>query len=264
MAPLAAALLIFPAAGTLSAGPGAPGDATPAPAGLHDPFDAILRDHVRDGAVDYRGLKSDEGRLDDYLAALADVEPRALGREERIAFWIDAYNAFTLKLILARYPGIGSIKEIPRGERWKARRWRVDGREYSLDEIEHEILRKMDEPRIHFAIVCASLSCPDLRSEAYVPERLDAQLTAAVRDFLADPEKGLRFGDEPGRLWGTNHVLRLSSIFDWFEEDFERASGSVIDFVLPYAPEAAAAYIRAHRDELRVADLDYDWSLNGR
>ena len=237
-------------------------EAVPA-AGVHAPFDALLRDFVHDGRVDYRGMKGDEARLDGYLQALAAVDPGALGREARIAFWINAYNAFTLRLILDHYPGIGSIKEIPRGDRWKARRWRVNGRDYSLDEIEHQILRKAGEPRMHFAIVCASFSCPDLRDGAYDADRLDAQLTEAVRGFLANPAKGLSFGDEPGRLYGTNHVLRVSSIFDWFEGDFEAAAGSVVDFILPYAPEDSARYIRAHRDAIQVSHLDYDWSLNG-
>jgi hypothetical protein len=233
------------------------------PSTLHDPFDALLKKHVRDGVVDYRGLKSDERLLDGYLDHLGSADPESLGRDGRLTFWINAYNAFTLKLILNRYPGIESIKEIPRGDRWKARIWSVNGQKHSLDEIEHDILRKMNEPRIHFAIVCASFSCPNLRSEAYTAERLDEQLASSARDFLSDPEKGLRYGEERGLIWGTKYVLRISAIFDWFEEDFEATAGSVLDFILDYAPDGAAQFIRAHRNEMKVEHLDYDWSLNG-
>lgn len=230
--------------------------------GLHDGFDALLRAHARDGAVDYAGLKRDEARLDAYLVGLGDTDVDRLDRAERMAFWINAYNALTIKLILRRYPGIRSIKDIPR--RWDLADWRVGGRSYSLNEIEHGILRKMGDPRIHFAIVCASKSCPDLAAEAYRPEQLDAQLTTAARRFLADPSKGLSVGMERDWLGRTRPTLRLSPIFAWFEGDFTTAAGRVVDFVLREAPEAARTFIRNHRSDLRVAYLDYDWSLNGR
>jgi hypothetical protein len=231
---------------------------------LHGPFDTILKEYVDEGIVDYAGLKKNEADLDRYLKALDLANPSVLDRNGRLAFWINAYNAFTLKLILNHYPGIGSIKEISSGKRWKARVWSVNGEFYSLDDIEHKILRKLDEPRIHFAIVCASYSCPDLRSEAYLPDRLEEQLEDASHRFLADINKGLHFVEEEGVIWGTNYNLYLSSIFDWFEEDFEKASVSVVDFVLLYAPDKAKEFIRIHRDELNVRHLDYDWRLNGR
>jgi len=230
---------------------------------MHTRFDAILREYVNDGVVDYKGLKLDEGLLDQYLVELDSADPSSMDRAERLAFWINAYNAFTLKLILNYYPGIESIKDIPSSKRWNASIWSVDGEMKSLDQIEHKILRKMDEPRIHFAIVCASISCPDLLSRAYLPESLDEQLDEAAGGFLKDSTKGAQAVKEEGALWGTNHTLYLSSIFDWFEGDFEKASGSVVDFVLPYLPETMKGYVDAHRDELRTKSLDYDWRLNG-
>ena len=216
----------------------------------------LLRIHVRDGVVDYAGLSADERRLDDYLHALARTDPNSLSRNEEIAFWINAYNAFTLKLILNHSPGIASIKEIRRSERWKGKLWRVGDRTYSHDGIEHDILRKMDEPRIHFALVCAALSCPDLRGEPYAAKQLEAQLDDQVRRFLADERKGMRIDEEAGEV-------RLSKIFDWFGGDFESEAPSVLDYVLPFAPDEARRWIEANRNDLKVEHLPYDWELNG-
>lgn len=257
----------------LSAGPAPPAGAAdpcaaeralpPDATGLHAPFDALLQASAGDGGVDYRCLKQHEAQLDRYLAALAETDPEALPRAERLALWINAYNAFTIKLVLGRYPAIKSIKEIPR--RWDRHVSAVGGRRYSLDEIEHEILRKQfQEPRIHFAIACASKSCPDLLPEAYTADRLEEQLTRAARRFLADPNKGFRTErEEKGRGAYRNNVY-LSSIFKWFRKDFESAGGSVIDFIAPYVPSEAAAFLTEHGDDLSIRFLRYDWSLNGR
>ena len=232
-----------------------------AAAGLHAPFDALLKEFVRDGLVDYAGLAKDTSDLDEYVAALGRVKPGELSRPEVVAFWINAYNAFTLRLILDHHPKIDSIKDISRGDRWKAERWRVDGKRYSLDQIEHEILRPMGDARVHFALVCAALSCPNLAPEAYVAERLDEQLDRQGRVFLQDSKKGLRTYVDEGWFSDTP-TLELSAIFDWFEEDFEEHSGSLVDFVLPYASERDAAFIRKHRADLDVDHFDYDWALN--
>jgi hypothetical protein len=235
-----------------------------ASASIHAEFDAILRDHVSEGVVDYRELKVNEGSLDSYLSVLESINPSILDRNGRLAFWINAYNAYTLKLILNHYPRIESIKDIPSSKRWKARQWSVDGKLYSLDDIEHKILRKMNEPRIHFAIVCASYSCPDLRNEAYDAGRLDEQLEDATRNFLNNSDKGLLISEEEGVIWGTNYTLYLSAIFRWFGEDFEAAAGSVVDYIVPYVSDDTRDFILSHRDELKVKHLDYDWNLNGR
>ena len=209
------------------------------PAGLHAPFDELLGKYVTDGRVDYKGFKESEKELDVYLETLGKTDPSSLKKNEKLAFLINAYNAFTVKLILEHYPGIKSIKDISGSRRWADRRWVMGGKKYSLDTIEHEILRKeFKEPRIHFAVNCASRSCPDLLSEAYVASRIGEQLDRAAREFLARPEKGFSFKSEPGFFYGTNHYVYLSSIFKWFGEDFEDGKKTVLDFIAPHlAPE---------------------------
>ena len=236
--------------------------ARPAVTGLHATFDALLRAHVRDGVVDYRGLVSQREELSEYLAALAEASLSQATRQETLAFWINAYNAFTLELIVERYGTIDSIKDIASSRRWTDERWRAAGRKLSLDQIEHEILRKMGEPRIHFTIVCASKSCPDLRAEAYVAERLEEQLDDATKGFLSDRRKGLRTATESGFFGGQDFNVYLSRIFDWFEDDFEKGGGSVLRFVEQHAPYDAQTYMREHADDLDVEWLDYDWTLN--
>ena len=122
----------------------------------------------------------------------------------------------------------------------------------------------MGDARIHFALVCASKSCPDLLSEAFLPSRIDEQLQAAGVNFLADTFKGLKTQTEDGWFGSKDHNVYVSKIFSWFDDDFERDAGSVVDFLLRFAPDDAKAYIRKHRDDLDVEHFDYDWTLNGR
>ncbi len=227
-------------------------------AGIHAAFDALVHAFVRNGAVDYRCFQTHEAVLDAYLATLDRTDPNALSRDAALALWINAYNAFTIKLILSRYPRIGSIKDIPR--RWDRQDWVVGGRRRSLNDIEHKILRReFVEPRIHFAIVCASASCPKLASEAYVAGRLDEQLNRAARDFLSDPSRGVRVerGSDEGRA-----RVYLSAIFKWFREDFEARASSLIDFILPYLPPQDRAVLKRRRNDVSIRFLPYDWSLN--
>jgi len=231
-------------------------------AGIHAPFDGLLRAFVHDGVVDYGCFQVHERQLDDYLRALADVDLGELSRGEQLALWINAYNAFTIKLILSRYPKIASIKEIPR--RWDQEDWTVGGRKYSLDKIENEILRKQfHEPRIHFAIVCASKSCPDLAPEAYLDTRLDEQLDRAARRFVADPGKGSKVARGTSPLGRSVDKLYLSSIFKWFRADFER-EGSLVDFVMPYLTGDERFLVEEANGDPPIAFLDYDWTLNGK
>lgn len=262
--PLPALALALGLASEASSAPPAGVACRPAPvpgAGLHAPFDALLRAHVRDGAVAYACLAEDAPRLDAYLASLAAVDPTTLSRPGKLAFWLNAYNAWTLRLVLDHYPGLGSIKTLP--DPWGRPLARLGGRTYSLDELEHGILRKQfDEPRVHFALVCASRSCPDLPAEAFDPDRLEAQLEAAARRFFADPAKGLRVAVEPGKVWGETPTLHLSSILDWYGSDFTRRGGTLLAALEPWFPPAARAFAEAHRGRLRVAFMDYDWGLN--
>lgn len=234
----------------------------------HAAWTAILNRHVRGGTVDYAGLR--RSGLRDLSAYLRSLESVCRGhfdtwtRDEKLAFWINAYNAYTVKLVLDHYPlrSIRSIGLLPgaafREDFIPLRALR--GRDLSLEDIGHQILRRQfREPRIHFAIVCASKSCPALRSEAYRARDLEAQLDDAARSFVRDATKN--------RFDAGSRTLRLSAIFDWFHEDFERSAGTVQAFVARHADDEMASAIRAgseRSERVRVEFLDYDWSLNGR
>ncbi len=225
----------------------------------HGAFDKLLGETVKDGRVDYAAIKKHKARLDAYLATLADAKPERLSKDGALAFWINAYNAFTLKLIINHYPGVKSITDIP--DAWKKKDWRVAKLERSLDEIEHQIIRKQfAEPRIHFALVCASISCPGLSRKAYTAENLKAQLDRETRRFLKDTSKGAKVVLREGRP----PVLELSLVFKWFKDDFRKSAGSVLEFVLLYLPAEAGESLRAQKNEVRIQFLDYDWRLNKR
>jgi hypothetical protein len=237
-------------------------EALPLAADLHRPFSLLLQHHVEAGVVDYAALKGETDDLDRYLDTLAAVDLSGADREHKLAFYINAYNACTLRLIVRHFPEVKSIRDLRRP--WKTREWDLAGVTLSLDDIEHKVLRaELAEPRIHFAIVCASISCPKLASRAYAAEDIDAELALATDAFIRSPEnvqveiRGGLFGDRP--------VLRLSKIFDWFSEDFVAApGGSVVDFIRAHATPEVEAFIDAHRQRLKVDHLAYDWHLNGK
>jgi hypothetical protein len=186
------------------------------------------------------------------------AEYDAWTREQKLAYWINVYNAFTVRLVVDHYPlrSIRSIGVLPGSAFRKSfiPMKSLRGRKLSLDDVEHEILRReFDEPRIHFAIVCASLSCPVLRGEAYRARELDSQLDHAAREFVRDPRRN-RFDAGAG-------IFHASAIFKWFREDFERG-GSLRSFLSSYTDRAAAAALR--NGDARIEYLDYDWSLNAR
>ena len=176
-------------------------------------------------------------------------------REQQIAFWVNAYNILAIDLVAAHYP-VASIRDIGSLLRpvWKRPAGTVGGRNVTLDEIEHGIVRPFGDPRTHAVVVCASTSCPALPREPLTAARLDAQLDAAVRAWLADRDKGMRID----RAAQTVH---LSKIFDWFEEDFAKAGG-VVAFAIRYAPEADRDWLRAHAATARIDYFDYDWAVN--
>ncbi len=223
----------------------------------------LLAAHVRPGTVDgiqlalvdYQAVKADPA----YQRALADLaaaRPETFAtRAERFAFWINAYNLLTIKAVIDQYP-TRSIRDGGTLLRpiWKKKVGVAGGRELALDDIEHGILRpEFKDPRVHVAIVCASLSCPDLRREPYDPARLDAQLDDQARRFLGNPTKGVRLGPDP-------RTARVSSIFKWFREDFAPAGG-VVAFIRAKADPALAARLGGLADG-DLSFLDYDWSLN--
>jgi len=239
------------------------GAALPAQAADGGAYARLLKAHVRPGSVngitlslvDYAAAKADP----DYpraLGALAESRPEALTSDfERIAFWVNAYNLAAMKAVLDQYP-VSSIKDGGTlfSPVWKKKVATVGGASRSLDEIEHDILRKMfKEPRVHFAIVCASLSCPDLRADPYDPTRLDTQLDEQAAAFLSNATKGVK----PG---GDGKTARVSSIFKWFAGDFA-ASGGVAAFIRAKARPELRERLGALSDA-GLSYLDYDWSLN--
>ncbi len=219
----------------------------------HHMFADLLQKFVDDGVVDYRGFKKEEARLDRYLEYLAGIQPDTLNDKERFAFFANAYNAWTLKLILEHYPGIRSIKDAGSLWRspWKQKIARIDGRLLTLDEIEHDILRaQFGDPRVHFAVNCASKGCPPLWREPFSGQTLDRQLDQATRAFINDPARY--------RLDGN--TLYVSRIFKWFAEDF---NDDPIEFFQQYAENGLRKELERRAKDLRVKYLDYDWSLNG-
>ncbi len=223
------------------------------PAFDHSTFDALLWNHVDDdGWVDYQGLARDQGDLDEYIAAVAEAPFDDMGRDEKLALLINAYNAFTLRLILDNQP-IRSIFDIPADKRWDDARWNVGGHVLSLSQIEHEQVRpKFIEPRIHFALVCAAAGCPKLSNEAYVAERLEEQLADQAR-YVHEHDRWFRF--EPGE--GDVH---LTQIYQWYGGDFEQTAGSVLDHAARYSPELKQALDAGNTPSIRW--LFYDWNLN--
>jgi uncharacterized membrane protein YdjX (TVP38/TMEM64 family) len=222
----------------------------------HFRFDALLRKHVtEDGFVDYAALKKEPAELDAYIASIGSAKIDDLGRDERLALLINAYNAFTLKLILDHYP-LKSIKDIPDNQRWDGRKWQIGPHSWTLNEIEHQQIRpKFKEPRIHFALVCAAKGCPILRTEAYQADRLDEQLEAQTK-YVHSPPGGERWF----QFDSQRNVVRLTPLYDWYGGDFKQVAGSVLGFAAQYSPELKAALDA--RKEPKIEWLDYDWTLN--
>ena len=219
----------------------------------HSLYGELLRKYVKDGVVDYQRLKNEEKKLDQYLQLLDQTNPDELLRNEQLALYINAYNAYTIKLILKNYP-VDSIKDI--GDwftgPWKIRFCKIGGKTLTLDEIEHDIIRpRFKDPRVHFAVNCASKSCPPLISEPYQESILNQQLDANTRNFLNNPERN--------RLEGN--TLYVSKIFKWFEDDF---NGDVVGFFLRYAKEDLKNRLLAKKDQIKIEYLHYDWGLNGK
>lgn len=247
--------------------------------GLHSTFDNLLSKYVTpisNGAstqVDYGGFKLERAKLNKYLGRLAKVEQSTFDswdKDKQLAFLINAYNAYTIELILTEYPDIESIRDLGSffSSPWKKEIAPLLGKTRTLDEIEHELIRgtnqttqTYNEPRIHFAVNCASIGCPALREEAYLGDKIDLQLEAQTTRFLADTSRNKMSGD----------TLYLSKIFDWYSEDFDRESGewrktsSLNEFLLLYkdAMQLTEAQVSSLKnDTADIEYLDYDWALN--
>lgn len=219
-------------------------------------YNEMLKEHVRPqkaingivyNGVDYRAWKQDP-RYPQVMKRLSDFNPSLLKTEsEKLAFWINAYNLLTIDLIIKNgekesIKNLGSLFKNP----WKKYKWDIGGKVYTLDEIEHKILRPMGEPRIHFAINCAAISCPDLRAEAYDPLILERQLDNQVYVTLRNDTKGMQ------KVRNRN-MIYLTRVMQWFDEDFN--NGDLISWLETYRPELI------NRDII-IRFFPYDWSLN--
>jgi len=228
----------------------------------HKLFGDVLRKYVINGLVDYKNLKNDN-QLDKYLTQLSKTKPDKLSRNEKLAFWINAYNAFTLRIVAENYP-VESITELHTGGKiigyllgktvWDKEFISINNKKYSLNDIEHKILRKMNEPRIHFAIVCASISCPELLNEAYEADKIVKQLEGQTIKFLADKSRN--------RFDVKNRIVYLSKIFDWFNEDFGKSDEKVLKFVSQFIPEDISSDIKSNISKWNISYNNYNWNIN--
>lgn len=219
----------------------------------HELWTALLRTHVNsDGLVDYKGMVRDKEELEKYLSLLSThaPDPDTWTEQEQLAYWINVYNAYTVKLIVDNYP-VKSIKDLHPvnipfvSSVWQKKFFEIGGVKMNLDEVEHGILRKrFEEPRIHFAVNCASMSCPPLRNEAYTATQLEQQLTEQTTNFINDSEYNKV----------TAERANVSKIFSWFKRDFTK-NGSLKDFLNQYS-----TYKIGKAGDIKY--MDYDWKLN--
>lgn len=240
----------------------------------HTTFDTLLKNHVTwDSAgvasrVDYAGFQQDWPQFKTYLAELSAVNQREFdswSKPTRLAFLLNVYNAFTIQLILGSYPDLSSIKDLGSifSSPWNKPFFSLFGKRISLDNLEHDIIRvpgAYDDPRIHSAVVCASIGCPGLRDEAFVGSRLDQQLEDSLRRFLSDHSRN--------RYNPQNKTLEVSKIFDWYSDDFSsgfRGHESVAAFLGDYADllaQTAEDREIVKSGKAKVTFLEYDWNLN--
>jgi len=227
----------------------------------HGPWTAFLEKYLVRGAdginrVDYRGVTPrDRARLDAYLETLAATEADRLSRASQLPFWINLYNALTVQVILDHLP-VDSIREIDispglfSNGPWGKKLVRVEGEEVSLNDVEHRILRPIwQDPRIHYAVNCAALGCPNLQPRAFTPENTETLLEKGAGDYVNHP-RGARVRDGD---------LEVSSIYDWYQADFGGSEAGVIDHLLRYAGPGLRQRLRGFRE---IDDYRYDWSLN--
>lgn len=222
-------------------------------------YNMLLQTYVNDeGLVNYEAWKAspdDLAKLQGYSDELAAFDPSTLTGAEQLAFWINAYNASALHEVLQRYP-VDSIRPntlgvIPERSFFIDAIHVIGGKNYSLDQIENDVLRTLGEPRIHFAINCASLSCPKLLNEAYDARKLNGQLDRQGQDFVNDPTRN--------QFDSSTNTAKLSKIFDWFKGDFDSAGG-VTNFLLTFAQGDAKTVLENPATQIEF--LGYDWSLN--
>lgn len=212
-------------------------------------FNALLQKHVNEkGDVDYKAFKKNEAALDAYLGFLKKADTSFDSDNAEKAFWINVYNAYTVKIILSNYP-LKSITNIKKDGKtaWKIPFIEVGGKTYTLDHVEHEILRKkFKDPRIHVGVNCASGSCPKLANFAFTAENIDTALESLMKEFINDTTRN--------KL--KKNSIQISEIFNWFKGDFT-ANGSVIDYINKYSNVKISK-------KAKVKYLPYDWNLNSK
>jgi hypothetical protein len=226
----------------------------------HAAWDRVVSQHVARGGIDYAAVAADRADLDAFLACVRRIDPAKLPEPDRVAYLSNVYNALVVDAVLRRYPGLASVREVDGF--FDEEKHTVGGKAMTLDEVE-ALAREID-PRVHFTVVCASTSCPDLLDEAYTAAAIERQLRRQTQRFLADPSKGLRYDLEANEL-------HLSSIFKWYAGDFTGGStviaffarGGVLDWVIEHLGDRRlAAELKEKRPAVKY--LDYDWSLNDR
>jgi len=219
----------------------------------HEKWDQLLKKHVNDkGMVNYKGFIADSTALNNYLDILSANHPnnKNWSKDEALAYWINAYNAFTIQLIIRNYP-VESIKDIAGGipfvnTPWDVKFIQIEDETYDLNNIEHSIIRKeFNEPKIHFALVCAAISCPKLRNEAYTAEKLDAQLEDQTRSFFNNPKKN---------QIGKDKIV-VSKLLKWYWGDFSDVAEDRVSYVNRYASTKA-------NSDAEVDFMEYNWALN--
>ena len=247
----------------------------------HKAWDALLKKNVvvvqggKTSQARYAGFKQEEAALKSYTESLSKVteaEFKAFSKAQQMVFLINAYNALTVQLILTKYPDLKSIKDLGGAfsSPWKQKFFKLMGNDSTLDQIEHEMLRKKgvyDEPRVHYAVNCASVGCPALREEAFTADKLDAQLEEQARRFLSDRSRN--------RYNVQNQAIEVSKIFDWFKEDWQSGYKGIGKEQSPvtsreqYFGKYAALLSDKPEEQKLIADgkvsirfLDYDWNLN--
>ncbi|MFM2266924.1 MAG: hypothetical protein RL757_365 [Bacteroidota bacterium] len=210
----------------------------------HDAWNNLLQNCVSEtGDVDYKGLKEQKTELDAYCKMLSEISPKEdWSKEEKLTFWMNAYNAFTIQLIVSNYP-LKSITQLDDEKTWDVKRIKIGGKKYSLNDIENNILRKLGDARIHFGINCAAKSCPPVHNEAFTPENVNEKLEFATRSFINN-----KLSNEIG-----SKTVKVSKIFKWYAADFP----NLISFLNTYSDKKI-------NKTAAITFQDYDWSLNGK
>lgn len=231
----------------------------------HKSWDELLHKNVDQyGYVDYNAMQQEREKLNAYLASLGSAQPQTFPKDDQLAFWINAYNAFVIADVLDDVRGKSKSVHEMEAQFFRTKKHRIGGGDLTLDEIEKNA-RDLKDARVHFALVCASMSCPKLQQTAYSSEKLDYQLLTAAREFLGDAQRGTRYDQ-------TKNVLYVSPIFKWYAADFtndnqvlarlkaEASGAAIFDVIVSFVPNEVKTFLLEKKP--RVDYFEYDWSLN--